>query len=93
MLIELRRIALFEFIPYESVTDKLKAMIPEDEDSFEEESIIDEMGAMLVIGVALFIVILLTLLLGRMCKSTACLKIVAKIKQKLLWNSVIRYSL
>ena len=97
VLSELRRIALFEFIPYEVVTDKLKAMLPSssDQEEFEEASVLDEMGAMFIIGLGLLLTICITLLIALLCKkkSPLCTKLAFKLKQKLLWNSVIRYTL
>ena len=96
VLSELRRIALFEFIPYAVVTKKLKAIVPSsDQDEFEEASVLDEMGAMFVIGIGLLLTICITLLIATLCKqkNPTCTRLAFKMKQKLLWNSVIRYSI
>ena len=75
MFSELKRIALFEFIPYEWFTEQAKTLLIKDkyEADFEGNSIIDEIGVMLPIGCALGIVTILTLLLGLVCrKSKQC---------------------
>lgn len=64
-------------------------------ESFKENSVIDDMGAMFIIGLGLLFLIGMTFLFTAICKNKngCCIKLVNKIKAKLLWNSVIRYSL
>ena len=53
------------------------------------------MGIVTIAGIAIFLVISIALILGILCKgrSETCMKVVTMVKQKLLWNSLIRYSL
>ncbi len=71
VLAELKRIALFEFIPYKWFTETVKAPFTKDKHmaKFESDSIIDDMGTMIVIGVALFLVIGITVLLAILCRT------------------------
>ena len=92
----MKRIALFEFIPYGWFTEEAKDLFSKDkyEAEFEGDSMIDEMGIMLLIGTVLGILVILTLLIGLACKkSTQCLQLVTRVKTKLFWNSFIRFSL
>ena len=91
---ELKRIALFEFIEVKWLTEKLKAIFVDDEylTAFEDNSLIDAMGVMLFIGLAVFLAIGFVVLFGLLCKG-CCIQELKAIKKKLLWNSAIRYSL
>ena len=69
VLLELKRIALFEFMPYKWMTGPLTKLFAKDENmaDYEDDSVFDKMGTMLVIGVVLFIFIGIIVLLVRFC--------------------------
>ena len=61
----------------------MKAISIKDEslEKFKDRSILDKMGAMLIIGLGLAVVIVLTLVIGRLCKcSDFCMRQIESVK-------------
>ena len=91
----LKKVALFQFIPSKWFTDYLKSLVVrEDQIVLDGEDFLDSTGSLLVIGLALGLVAGIALIATLLCKqSPQCHKILTFVKQKLFWNSFIRYSL
>ena len=53
------------------------------------------MGIVIITAIVILLTILIALTLGLLCRgrNATCMKVVTLLKQKLFWNSVIRYSL
>ena len=96
-----RVIALGEFIPYDWLTEPLSK--PFDEPESDERSseisergnVISNVGVMLLFG-SLILVLAVTVLLAShtCCKSgTKCHSLAVKLKQKIFWNSILRFAL
>ena len=85
-----RTVALGEFIPYEEVTGPLS----EPFQSEEGENILSSMGVMLVFGGIVLILAVLVVIMFRCCRpGMKCHSIGQKLKAKIFWNSMLRFSL
>ena len=85
---EMKTIALGEFIENEWLVNKVKNTIEETE--FSEESIVDEVGNILLFGIILVFISIIVFLIGR---TPLCGIAIQRLKKKLFWNTFIRYSL
>ena len=81
-LVQLKSIALGEFIPYEWISENINGA-----------HLIREMGSVILIGVGILITTIVLLLLGLLRKNKKMNGVILKIKQKLFFNAFIRYSL
>ena len=91
-----RVIALGEFIPYDWLTEPLSEPFqgPDDDTDASRANVLSNMGIMLLFGGVILILALLAVCLVRCCrKSEKCRALFQKLKNKILWNSVLRFAL
>ena len=90
-LIQLKSIALGEFIPYEWISKKFFGAT----EDLKETSVANKMGTMFLLGIVILIVTIIVLLCGIFRKklSVKVVRAVDKLKRKLFWNTFIRYTL
>ena len=95
-LIQLKVIALGEFIPYDEIKIKVKKILGvEDDQSFTESGLLDDLGTTWLVAAGLLLLTLLLLLLGLLKKklNDKLKMVIEKVKAKLFWNAFIRYTL
>ena len=96
-----RIIALGKFIPYDWLTEPLSKPFnePESDESESEISkrgnVISNMGVILLFGSGILVLAVTVLLASRTCckSGTKCHSLAVKLKQKIFWNSILRFAL
>ena len=98
---QLKNLALLEFIPYHLIfgkDEKEEEKSAADEQNgierFGSNHLVNAMGAMLVIGLALVILLVLLLVLSILAKRHTCIeRVFSFLKKKLVYNAVLRFIL
>ena len=88
-----RSIALGEFIDSTWLTDPIKEKMLSSSDEDPKANVLSNMGIMLLFALVLVVIIIPVIIVIKFIRMGKIHAIFEKLKQKLIWNSVIRYVL